>query len=117
MKYIKTRLAWSTSVPTKVALIESLSNWHADYLLEIGVQPTEAGLKYFNENKQRDRMRQDKSPDLIVSASGDWKEGVPKGMVEVTTADGSKHLVWAADYDNCINLNLLSNYTSVKAVV
>jgi hypothetical protein len=110
------RLKWSTSVPTKESLIKSLSTWNADYLIQVGETPDSDGLKFFNENKQMDRMRQDKSPDLIVSASGDWKQGVPKGMVEVTTADDSRWLIPAEDYDNRKNLNLLSNYPRVKAV-
>jgi hypothetical protein len=111
------RLKWSTSVPTKESLIKSLSTWNADYLIQVGETPDPDGLKFFNENKQADRMRQDKSPDLIVSASGDWADWVPKDMVGVTTADGARHLVWAKDYDNHANLNLLSNYTSVKAAL
>jgi hypothetical protein len=110
------RLKWSTSVPTKEALVESLSCWNADYLLQIGVQPTEAGLKFFNENRQHDRMRQDKSPDLIVSASGDWHKDCEKGCVLVTTASGDRWLVKASEYDNKANLNLLSHYSEVKAV-
>lgn len=96
--------------------LQSLSRWHADYLIERGIEPDPEGLKWFNENRQIDRMRANKSPDLIISASGDWKQGVPKNMVEVTTADGQRWLVWAKDYDNRRNLNLLSNYTAVKTV-
>jgi hypothetical protein len=114
-------------VPTKDSLVKSLSIWHADYLIEVGTTPDAEGLKWFNENRQQDRMRfnenrqqdrmrADKSPDLIVSASGDWKQGVPKDMVEVTTADGARHLVWEKDYDNRANLNLLSNYPSAVEV-
>lgn len=109
-------ITFPINVPTKETLIESLSRWHADYLLEIGVQPTEAGLKLFNENKQQDRMRADRSPDLIIAAFGEWAPWVEKGTVGVTTADGSRWLIPAEDYDNKANLNLLSNYPRVKAV-
>jgi hypothetical protein len=97
-------------------IIEGLSRWHADYLIERGIEPDADGLKFFNENKQADRMRQDKSPDLIVSASGDWASWVEKGCVGVTTADGSRWLIPAEQYNNRANLNLLSHYAQVKAV-
>lgn len=96
--------------------LESLSRWHADYLLERNITPTYDGLKFFNENRQADRMRAVKDPDLIVSASGDWKQGVPAGMVEVITAVGTKHLVSSADYaKRNLNLTLLSTMVSVPA--
>ena len=105
------RLKWSINVPTREKLIQGLSHWHADYLVEVGIEPNAEGLKWFNENRQHDRMREDKSPDLIVSASGDWKHGVPKGMVEVTTAAGTRHFVWADEYaTRNTNLTLLSNF-------
>lgn len=97
-------------------LLHSLSMWHADYLIERGIKPSAEGLKWFNDNRLQDRMRADKSPDLIVSASGDWKQGVPKGMVEVTTASGDRWLIPDADYNNHAKLNLLSNYPRVNAV-
>jgi hypothetical protein len=50
-------LEFPINLPTKEKLIESLSRWHADYLIEIGVTPTAEGLKYFNENRLQDRMR------------------------------------------------------------
>jgi uncharacterized protein DUF7007 len=111
------RLKWSTSVPTREALVESLSNWNADYLLEVGVTPTEAGLKFFNENKKQDQMRAERSGDLIVSATGTIAKWVPEGWVGVITADGNYHLVLSSEYDNRANLNLLSNYPSAKAAL
>jgi hypothetical protein len=110
------RIKWSTSVPTKEALIKSLSLWHADYLMEVGQTPDADGLKWFNENRLQDRMRADKSPDLIVSATGTIAKWVPEGWVGVITADGNYHLVLASEYDNRANLNLLSNYPSATAV-
>jgi hypothetical protein len=96
--------------------LQGLSRWHADYLIERSITPDPEGLKFFNDNRLQDRMRAEKSPNLIVSASGDWKASVPKGWVEVITADGSKHLVLASEYDNRTNLNLLSNYPNAKKV-
>jgi hypothetical protein len=104
------------TVTDEAKIIEGLSRWHLDYLRERGIAPDADGAKWFEENRKQDAMRAAKSPDLIISASGDWKQGVPKDMVGVTTADGARHLVWAADYDSRVNLNLLSNYTSVKAL-
>jgi hypothetical protein len=108
---------WTINVPTKESLIKSLSHWHADFLIARGVEPDADGLRYFNENKQRDRMQADRSPDLIVSASGDWKTGVPKGWVEVTTAAGTRHLVKDSEYSEKRNgLTLLSTFTAVVEV-
>jgi hypothetical protein len=107
-------MKYPLNIPTRERVIEALSHWHADYLIERGIEPDLAGLNFFNENKQRDRMQADKSPDLIVSASGDWKAGVPKDMVEVITAAGTKHLVWASEYANRnTNLTLLSQFVAV----
>jgi hypothetical protein len=109
------RIKWSTGVPTKEALIKSLSLWHADYLIEVGTTPDAEGLKGFNENRLRDRMQADKSPDLIVSAFGEWAEWVPKGRTGVITADGKRWTVPASEY-SVKNLNLLSTHTDVQAV-
>lgn len=94
-------------------ILMALSQWHADYLIERGIEPNPVGLKFFNENKQADRMRADKSPDLIVSASGDWADWVPKGRVGVITADGKRYTVRASEYAPK-NLNLLSQHTDVQ---
>jgi hypothetical protein len=98
-------------------IIEGLSRWHADYLIERGIEPDAEGLKFFNENRLHDRMRADKSPDLIVSASGSWAQWVPEGCVGVTTADGSRWLVRSDEYEKRnTNLTLLSHFKLVKAV-
>lgn len=104
------------TVTDESKIIKALSLWHADYLIQRGIEPDAEGLKFFNENRLRDRMQEDKSPDLIVSASGDWAPWVEKGCVGVTTADGSRWLVKAGEYNNRANLNLLSHYSQVKAV-
>ena len=100
-------------IQTEEKLISSLSAWHADYLIERGIQPTVEGLKFFNENRQHDRMRQDKSPDLIVAAWGDWAEWVPAGKVGLQTADGKRYLVPSSNYQTR-NLNLLSQLLDVQ---
>jgi hypothetical protein len=103
------------NVPTKEVLIKSLSHWHADYLVQRGVEPDAEGLRYFNENKQSDRMRADKSPDLIVSAFGDWADWVPSGKVGLQTADGKRYLAPSSNYQTR-NLNLLSQLLDVQPV-
>jgi hypothetical protein len=105
------------SVTPVITMRSSWSRSPADYLVERGIEPDPAGLKFFNENKQRDRMQADRSPDLIVSASGSWASWVPEDAVGVTTADGSRWLVKAEAYNNRANLNLLSHYSEVKAVL
>jgi hypothetical protein len=110
-------LKYLVNIPTRERVLEGLSSWHADYLLERGIQPTAEGLKFFNENRLHDRMRADKSPDLIVSASGSWAQWVPEGCVGVTTADGSRWLVRSDEYEKRnTNLTLLSHFKLVKAV-
>jgi len=108
-------LAKLGGVPTNESLIQSLSRWHADYLIERGITPDAEGLKWYNENKLSDRMRADKSPDLIVAAYGDWSEWVPAGRTGVQTADGRRYTVLASEYV-AKNLNLLSTHTDVQAV-
>jgi hypothetical protein len=97
-------------------IIDSLSVWHADYLLQRGIEPTAEGLKIFNQHRLEERLRTDKSPNLIVSASGDWHPDCPEGSVLVTTADDHKWLVPAAEYDNRRGLNLLSLFSSKVAL-
>ena len=110
-------LAVFGDIQPKHVLLHGLSMWHADYLQERGIKPSAEGLKFFEDNRKQDAMRAQKHPDLIVSASGDWKAGVPKGMVEVTTADGKEHFVLESEYDNRVGLNLLSSYTSQEVSV
>lgn len=113
----KSLLAVLGTIPTRESLIASLSRWHADYLVERNIQPNPEGVAWFNANRQQDRMRADKSPDLIVAAFGSWAEWVPNDMVGVITADDKKHLVWEKEYTNSQPINLLSNYTNVEAVL
>ena len=103
-------------IQTEESLVKSLSYWHLDYLQERGITPNAEGAKFFQENRLADTMRRDKSPNLIVSASGDWADWVPAGKVGVITADNRRYLVPEAQYDNRVNLNLLSNYHGVQAV-
>lgn len=110
-------LNFPINIPTRDVVIRALSTWHADYLLERGITPDVEGLAIWNRHREEDRLREEKSPNLIVAASGDWKAGVPKGWVEVITADWKAHLVLASEYDNRSGLDLLSNFTEVKEVL
>lgn len=93
-------------------ILKSLSHWHADYLIARGYTPDLDGLKFFNEHRQSDAMRADKSSDLIITASGDWADWVPAGMVGLTTADGKRHLAPVGNY-KVAHLNLLSEVAGV----
>jgi hypothetical protein len=63
-------------------------------------------------------MRAEKSPDLIVAATGWIAEWVPKGRVGVYTADGKRYTVPAAEYETKgKQLNLLSDHTDVVPVL
>lgn len=76
----------------------------------LGIDPETfpEALARFGVWEEDKRLRAIKSPDLIVSASGDWHERCPKGAVLVTTADDREHLVTAESYRARTPLNLLS---------
>lgn len=94
-------------------IIEGLSRWHLNYLRERNITPDPDGAKWFEENRKLDAMRAAKSPDLIVSASGNWAAWVPQGRVGVTTADGKRYTVPAGEYTNK-TINLLSDHTDIQ---
>ena len=108
-------LAKLGGVPTNESLIQSLSRWHADYLIERGITPDPEGLAFFEANRKQDAMRAQQHPDLIISASGDWADWVPKGRVGVITADHKRYTVPAVEY-TVKTLNLLSQHSDVQAV-
>lgn len=98
-----------------VERLQSLSRWHADYLIERGITPDPEGLAWFEANRKADALRAAKSPDLIISATGSIAKWVPEGRVGVITADGKYWTVPASEYAPK-TLNLLSTYTDVQAV-
>lgn len=103
-------------IQTEEQIIKALSRWHADYLIERGITPDAEGLKFFNDNRLSDRMRADKSPDLIVAAWGNWADWVPEGRTGVTTADGKRYTVPSSEY-SVKTVNLLSQHIDVQAVL
>ena len=75
---------------------------HWEHIYGRELQPGESSTK------DRERFEAENANNLcVVSASGDWKKGVPKGMVEVTVTIGRqrdlskarKFLVPQEDYD------------------
>ncbi len=108
-------LSFPINIPTRESLVASLSRWHADYLIERRITPDPEGLQWFNDNRLQDRMRADKSPDLIISAFGEWADWVPEGRTGVITADGQRWTVPASEY-SAKTINLLSTHTDVQAV-
>lgn len=105
----------TTDSPSLNSILKGLSRWYADYLIERGITPDPEGLAWFEQNRKEDAMREARHPDLIISASGDWKRGVPKGSVEVTTADGQVYYVPDSEYKTrpALNLLLLSSFSNV----
>jgi len=101
--------------PTADNLLKDLSRWHADYLIERDITPDPDGLAFFEANRKQDAMRAQQHPDLIISASGDWADWVPKGRVGVITADHKRYTVPAVEY-TVKTLNLLSQHSDVQAV-
>jgi hypothetical protein len=88
---------------TDESLIRTLSRWYADYLIERGITPEPEGYAYFLQMKEDERLRAERSPDLIVCA-----ESVDANTVRVTTADRKEHLVTSDSYRARSGLNLLS---------
>lgn len=82
----------------RAALLPVISLYYADYLLARGIAPSPAEYQKYLEHKEEDALRTIKSPNLIVSAFGDWADWVPAGKVGVVTAAGARFLVSAGDY-------------------
>lgn len=86
--------------PTEVreGLLRTISRWTPSYLLARGITPSEPEYAQHLKNQEADRLRAERSPDLITTAYGDWHAAVPKGSVGVLTADGRFHLVTDESY-------------------
>lgn len=89
---------WQIQADPRTYLIETLSAWCPTILLYHGVSPSPPEFARYLRRRQRDRLRAERSPELIVAARGDWAEGCPPGAVEVTTADDQVHYVTAESY-------------------
>lgn len=95
------------------AAYKSLSGWHADYLLERDITPSQPEYQNYKDRHESDQLRAAHSPDLIVCARGDWWTKIP-GTVEVITADERRHFVTAASYDKRGPINRLSLCQAVE---
>lgn len=83
--------------------IERLSLYNADYLIEVGITPEPVAYARYLEIKEDEKLRAEKSPDLIVSALG-----LDDKVAKVHTADGKTHFVTLESYRLRSGLNLLS---------
>ncbi len=97
-------------------LWESLTEFHADYLMERGIPTNQRAFVRFSARKEADRMHAEKHPDLIVAAFGDHENWVPTGKVGIQTADGKRYIANADSYDPHPQLNFLSDLAGVQSV-
>ena len=79
----------------KESLLKSLSYYYPEYLIERGIKPLEKEYKNYLDGKKRDKLRAEKNPDLIISASF-----VNKEVIKVWTADNKVHFVSKESYYN-----------------
>ncbi|WP_368262846.1 DUF7007 domain-containing protein [Clostridium disporicum] len=75
------------------SLLETVSLYNADYLLEIGVEPSPYEYAIYLKRKKEDEMRGNQHPDLIVSALS-----MGDNVVRVYTADRKEHYVTKDSY-------------------
>jgi len=78
---------------TTQGLINSLSLYHADYLIKAGYTPEPLAYKRFLARAEDYKRRQEGCPDLIVSAIG-----LTDSVCKVTTADQKEHFVTLESY-------------------
>ena len=90
-------------------LIKVISRYNADYLIERGIKPEPKAYADYLAHRESDGLRSERSPDLIVSASGDWHEDCKEGETRVITADCKVHFVTSESYAKKTCPNLLSN--------
>lgn len=93
----------NSHILTEDKLITALSRWYPDYLIEREITPEPLAYADWIIQKEDERLRAERSPDLIIAAFG-----VDSVTVEVTTADGRNHLVTSESYRAREGLNLLS---------
>jgi hypothetical protein len=87
-----------TDEEIRAALLPGLSRFYADYLIARGITPEPTAYARWQEDQETDRLRAERSPELIVAAEGDWSSWVPKGNVGITTAAGTRFLVSSDHY-------------------
>lgn len=101
----------------KESALKSLSGWNADYLLEIGVEPSLQEYEFYKSRILEDEMRKNNHPDLVVACWGDWYTKIPD-IDQVATADGREYYITKESYDkaHAIRPFLLSNCEIVKTL-
>lgn len=95
----------SSNPITDEELIKSITYYDADYLLERGITPDPEAYERYQQYQLDARMREEKHPNLIVSAMRLSETNV----IKVYTADGKTHFVTPESYAKRQGLNLLSN--------
>ena len=78
---------------TDAELIKSISYYDPDYLLARNIQPEPEAYARYLSYKEDTKRRNEKDPDLIVSALG-----LDDEVCKVVTADGAKHFVTLESY-------------------
>lgn len=100
---------------TRQSLLDNLSAWNADYLLERGQAPSPTPYQHYLDRQEDLRLRAAKGP-VVICAWGDWKEGVPKGHVKVALADGRAFILTSADYAQSIAVMTIDKYPTAVLV-
>lgn len=95
--------AFNVSAITPEYTLKHLSLWYADYLIERGITPEPEAYAKWLIRKEDERLRAERSPNLIT-----WAEGIDHDTVRVGTAAGTVHLVTRESYQRREGLNLLS---------
>lgn len=99
-------------MPIRQYLRQTISAWNADYFLEAEQAPmlTTREYGYWQARQLDEKMRREKSPDLIVSAMRmSTIEPYGEKFTRVATADGKWHDVRAGTYDSSRTPNALSS--------
>jgi len=110
--YAGTSIAGRSKEDHLAKLMQSLSSWNADYLIEIGETPVEPQYTSWREMRENEKMRAEKNPKLIIAALN-----VGDGMVKVWTADDRQHIVIGESYKSGKMLNFLSDCVLVPNTV
>lgn len=103
--------AGRTIEEARADILETLSLWNADYLLERGIVPEPEMYAQYQERKRNDQMRQERSPDFIVTCWGAWFTGTDARYL-VLCADNAYWLIDGETYAP----PLLSKNTNVLPV-
>jgi hypothetical protein len=62
-----------------------------------------------------DRLRAEHGP-IVLTAWGDWKDGVPKGQVLVQLANDKLYFVASEDYARPVRVKTIMEYPSAQEV-